>query len=431
MYGAMHDLALAAPPSNRAVLYRHFYWPLSAPIVIRLIVISNFLPEQLSFFIAGMRLTLTRVILIAVTPLLVMRLGAKVAAGRYRFVLSDLFVPVAGVWMVLALAETDDLPSALSHGGPIALEFCVGYMATRVLLSQHGHALSFANLLCGVLTVVALLGPLDLLTGQFVTRGLASSLTGYPVPFADNLFRFGLLRATGPLEHSILFGIACASGLLVAVAVPVRCRVFVVVACALGAMASICSAAIQGIFIGLALLAYNRILARVRLRWFFLITVMAAGFGLIFIVIGEPFRFIFNHLILDVESGYYRLYTWQKAGEFLGQSPWFGIGFATPDADDIPASVDSVWLWSALRFGVPGSVLIGLSIIGAASLSTSGARVRLTPAETSLGRILGVLIFLLVFWGFTVDFWGSDWVLIALLAGVRAHLGELGRLGRA
>ena len=35
---------------------------------------------------------------------------------------------------------------------------------------------------------------------------------------------------------------------------------------------------------------------------------------------------------------------------------------------------------------------------------------------------------LLLFLGFTVYFWGSLWILSALLAGVRAHLGELGQI---
>jgi len=41
---------------------------------------------------------------------------------------------------------------------------------------------------------------------------------------------------------------------------------------------------------------------------------------------------------------------------------------------------------------------------------------------------LGIIIFLIILAGFTVHFWGSTWILIALLVGLRAHLGELAAL---
>jgi hypothetical protein len=42
--------------------------------------------------------------------------------------------------------------------------------------------------------------------------------------------------------------------------------------------------------------------------------------------------------------------------------------------------------------------------------------------------VLSIVIFLAIFGGFTVHFWGSTWILIGLLVGLRAHLGELAAL---
>jgi hypothetical protein len=36
----------------------------------------------------------------------------------------------------------------------------------------------------------------------------------------------------------------------------------------------------------------------------------------------------------------------------------------------------------------------------------------------------------MIFTGFTVHFWGAVWILVGLLTGLRAHLGELGALNR-
>jgi hypothetical protein len=43
---------------------------------------------------------------------------------------------------------------------------------------------------------------------------------------------------------------------------------------------------------------------------------------------------------------------------------------------------------------------------------------------------LGVVMAVIIFTGFTVHFWGSMWILVGLLTGLRAHLGELGALNK-
>ncbi len=305
------------------------------PLALKLIAVTTFLPEELSFYILGLRLTAIRLILIVLTPLLLIRLGQRLAAGRYRFVLSDLFVFLAGFWMIYAPANVVGVGQALNHAGPTALEFCVGYMATRILLSEHGHALSFAALLCRIIAIVALLALLDPLTNRSLMHDLASQLTGYQKPLVTVDIRFrsaccyrlGLLRATGPIEHAILFGFACAIGLLIAVSIPIRSRSFAIVACSLGAIFAFSSAPLQGILLGFALLIYNRIMAGFSLRWPALISLGAAGVMTLFLVSDAPVSLMIRHLIYDPESGYYRMYVWTMAGTAVAQSPWVGLGF--------------------------------------------------------------------------------------------------------
>jgi Mg/Co/Ni transporter MgtE len=54
----------------------------------------------------------------------------------------------------------------------------------------------------------------------------------------------------------------------------------------------------------------------------------------------------------------------------------------------------------------------------------------LIPAESRIGTVLGVVMVLIIYMGFTVHFWGSVWILVGLLTGLRASLGELGWLNR-
>jgi O-antigen ligase/polysaccharide polymerase Wzy-like membrane protein len=404
----------------------------AAPLLVKLVAISTFLPEELSFYLSGLRLTLTRLILIIITPLLIVRFSQKVIAGRYRLVVSDILVIFAGFWMIYALANVIGLPDSLNHAGPSALEFCIGYMTTRFSLREHGQALSFANLVCCVIAVSALLALADPFAGHYFTHDVASLLTGYRRAITmglDDMYRMGLFRAEGPLEHPILFGLTCAVGLLIAVGTPIRARRLTIIACGLGLLIAVSSAPIQGAIMGLVLLAYGRVSANVPGRWLLLVFIAALGGLGVYFASNSPFGIIFRHLMLDPESGYYRFYTWQMVTSALAQSPWFGLGWGPFETEfDITPSVDSLWLMSALTFGIPGAALVGLSMIGAASRKTSGPTARLTMEESKLGTALGVVIFILIFLAFTVHYWGTTWVLAGLLTGVRAHLGELAAL---
>ena len=149
----------------------------------------------------------------------------------------------------------------------------------------------------------------------------------------------------------------------------------------------------------------------------------------IFAVSNSPIGFINAHLLFDPSSGYYRVWEWQIATDALSRSPWFGIAYGWPalaeQAGAVP-SIDSIWLATALTYGYPCSYLLGLSFISAAFCRTSGLKINLTMAESRLGTTLTIVIFLILFLGFTVHFWGSAAIFISLLVGVKAHLGALG-----
>ena len=400
------------------------------PTVLTLVGLAIFLPVELSFYIFGFRLTAARFILLASIPFLLGILGRKVAIGRYRFVASDLFVVLTGFWLIYAPSQIDGLSSALNHSGPDVLEFCIPYMSTRLALREHGEALKFVDLLCQMIVVVALLGLLDSLTNSYLTHNLLRQLTGFNGPNINDWtdhYRFGVLRATGPIEHPILFGFICSSGLAIATNVRVSGRIFVLASCVVGAILSFSSAPLQGCLLILVLLAYAKLMGNIPFRWALLIGLTAGAVLLAVLVSNSPIGFIISHLIYDPTSGYYRYWTWQTVIPYVSDSPWHGLG-----NDSIPTeishSIDSLWLVLSIHAGVPGAILVCLSLIGAASLPTNGPRVKLTEEESRLGTSLSIFIVITLCISFSVDLWGSAWILTGVLAGTRAHLGELGRL---
>lgn len=398
---------------------------IGAPVVLKLLAVSILLPDNVGFRYGELRFSAARVILLVLTPIILVRFGKTLATRHYRFVFSDLFVVLTGIWMFVAFGATGGVTDSLNHAGPTALEFCMGYLVARVLLSEHGQAVDFVNFLCWGVATIALLGLLDTLTHKLVIHELANALFGGGESVGEvGGPRYGLIRAASTSQHPIIFGFTCAIGFLLATSISNSGKIFKIFACGLGMLLSLSAAPIEGAMIGLGLLIYNRILDGVQYRWAGLIGLTAAGTLMLYSVT-EPIRFILNHLVLDSENAWYRNWVWQVSTDILAQTPWIGLGFNLND--DVPNSVDSVWLHWALLYGVPGSLLFALSIFGTTSLPTNGPLVNLTRAESKLGTTLGILWFVIALVGFTVDFFGTAWILVPLLLGVRAHLGELGR----
>jgi hypothetical protein len=398
------------------------------PLALKAVLMLLFLPEELSFFIADLRLSPQRAILLMLTPIVVAQLVRKILAGRYRFVASDLFVPLAAIWMFIGTTVTYDFGDALKHSGPIALEYFVSYMAARVLLSERKQSLVFVSWLCVIISIVALDALVDTSTGRWFTHEVLGQITGYSVViYNDDSFRLGLLRASGPLEHPILLGFTCAIGLLIAFAVDVALRPFCIVVCALGVAIAFSSAPQQSVIMGLGLMAYGRLTAAMPGRWMLLVGLTVVSLAVVFSTMDSPFGHIIAAMTMTPATGFFRLYVWNGLGPLILDNPYFGVPQLLSD-QVYKGSVDSLWLLLSLLYGMPCAVFTGLAMIGACSRPTSGPRALLTYSESRLGMALGIVIFLIIFAGFTVHFWGSTWILIGLLVGLRAHLGELAAL---
>jgi hypothetical protein len=172
---------------------------------------------------------------------------------------------------------------------------------------------------------------------------------------------------------------------------------------------------------------YGKLVGRMKGKWLLVWGAFAALVVPVFLLSNAPFGFLFDSLTLDPATAYYRLYIWNMVGPPILDSPYFGV---YSDNVDYQGSIDSLWLVLAMIYGMPCSIMVGLSMIGCCSLPTDQSRADLSPAESRIGTVLGVVMVLIIYMGFTVHFWGSVWILVGLLTGLRASLGELGWLNR-
>ena len=422
---------IASAPTHRRLERRAAAGRARLSLVLAAIAAATLLvPEEASFYLGSLRLPVARAILLVVAPVALVGLLRQAGTQAYRFSLSDVLVPLTVIWMVLAVSVTEGLDRAIVSAGSIGVEFVGSYLAGRMLLKGPGEAVALGRLIAVLTAGTALSALPDPWTHGYTVHNAVEAVTGYHVPYIYDI-RNGRFRAAGVMEHPILLGTVCTFGIMLSTQLFRGRKRAALIACqAAGALVSVSSAPIMGLVLGLLCLLYGRLTPSWTPRWRWLIGSAVAGICCIAVILPNPFGFLIGHLTIDPSTGYYRLLEWQVAGDDLLGSPWFGLGLSDGWArpDWMPPSIDSLWLRSAMSFGIPGSCLIAACLLGACWRRVDVPWATLTPEERRLGTTLSILLFLYLFQGFTVHFWGATWVLIGLFAGMRAHLGALGSL---
>ncbi len=395
-----------------------------APLLPALLVFAALLPQDVNIRPFGLFLTCPRLILLGSAPFIVMRLVRKFTTGGAT--LCDATVAAAAVWMFLSVSVSSGLDRAIVGASVLILELCGAYYLVRATVNRTGDAVALARWLCILIAINGVLSVLDIVTGRHILHELAQSVTGSAGEWRLD-YRNGVLRAQGTLEHPILLGTVCCIGAIIGLGVLKGWqRAAVFVGCFVGMVASVSSAPLGGVILGCMLLVYGRAMPHFPGKWRLLLVTGGLLLGLLLSVHPAPFAFLLQHLTIDPETGYYRLMIWNLVGSLVTAHPWFGLGLDSDFAEifSVANTVDSVWLYSALCFGIVGSVLIGLILVTSCGRAMRrGALV--TDAEMKLARSLGVVVFLYIYLGCTVDYWGCTWILIGVVSAMRVHLSDL------
>ncbi len=414
--------------------------PAKAPLVLILLAVTMFLPEEVSFYFGERRMTVARILLLLITPAIPFRFGQLITENKYRFVWSDVLVPVTGLWMFVGPIAIDGFEHAVVPSGIAALEFCVPYFAARVFLSERGQALALVKILCIAIATVGILAIFDTAGGSFWLKGVIGRLTGYGQEDFDlmdvsDLKRGFLWRATSTLEHPILLGTACIYGLLLVATLRAGlARGYAALGSLMGIVLAVSSAPLLGALIGCATMFYERITRGFPFRWTVAIVTVVSAFTALFVGHHDPVAFLIGHFTFDSSTAWYRVLQWDCAGGLVMQSPIFGIGFSNEWASicGLVNTIDSVWLRSAMTFGIPGSILIFLCYLAGSSIPVGilDTNSNLTRRERWLSFTLTIVSIIAIVIGITVFYWGTVYILTIFLVGIRAHLGAFGALPR-
>ena len=256
----------------------------TAPGLLVLVIAVLLIPG--TFQVAGSVLSPYRVLLLALFPFLVRRWITDTAG---RPAAPDLLILASCLWLGLALIVNHGL-STIPRATINFVELFGGYLVGRTLIRNridHKNYFRFLTIafLCLLPFVV-----IEMLTGFNTIRTIADLVLNVP-PRQSNLGRrFGLIRAQGPFEHPILFGMVASMGVANAFYIYRRSSQGVMRAMFFTFMtfSTLSSGPLLSAFCQICLMAWDRALAFLRFRW--LLLAYLALLALFAIRIGAEFQ---------------------------------------------------------------------------------------------------------------------------------------------
>jgi hypothetical protein len=355
--------------------------------------------------------------------------------GNRQVMACDVFVWTATLWMLAVKIGWSEQPGILAATGSDALAFVGSYMVARSFIYGEPSLKEFVRALKVVALVLIALSLLDTLTGTFFINGLMGKIFTDSRPFRApaagihrSLFGFVVLRAASTFGHPILYGTFCsiAAAIFLSYDRSIGQRVFYCGACLFGCLLSVSSAPILGFVMVVLLDCYDRLLYSYPQRWTILYVALAPFVCASFILSDNPLTWLLRHVTADPVDAYYRLLAWQSAFDYIALSPIVGTDPITWSANEILGNtIDSVWLVMSLTYGLPMVALLLLASLSACGLLTRKINRSLVRYEILRSRTgLSLVLFLFVYLGLTVHFWGAIWMFWGLCLGIRTSLEE-------
>ncbi|MEZ5885394.1 MAG: O-antigen ligase family protein [Paracoccaceae bacterium] len=345
----------------------------------------------ITFNIGSVALTPLRLLLL----IMVLPLSARLFSGEYGRVLAvDIFFFLHIMWATVAIAVNN--PSrVVENVGSTAVEFLGGYLVARAYIRTPDQ---FEKLIKALVIIIILLLPFglpELKTGKPVIPTFIESLPGLSsVEDIDNPKRLGMERVQNVFAHPIHYGLFCSVAFtLLLLGLHERLSLFKRIAGCLiifaGVFISLSSGALLAVLLQVGLLIWALALWRVPNKWLILLGLMALAYVTIDLLSNRtPMKVIMSYATFSAQTAYYRANINEWGMFNVRQNPIFGLGLRNwiRPAYMQKGSVDDFWLVIAMKFGIPGFLLLaigyfhGLFKVGLASLDFSARATRLRLA---------------------------------------------------
>lgn len=325
--------------------------------------------------------TLRLLLLVMIVPLLI-----GLFSGRFgKILIIDVLFVLHILWVTLALAVNNP-ERVIENTGAAAIEFLGGYVLGRAYIRTPE---AFGALCKALMLIVLFSAPfavIETLTGHpLMLEAIRKlpGLTSYALNYQDP--RFGLERVQFGFAHPIHYGLfASVAFSLVYVGLNGQIghtrRVLssaLIGACGFLALSS---GALLAIFLQLGLILWALVFNKVKARWWLLFGLFILAYIAIDLLSNRtPIKVFMTYATFSAHTAYWRsiIFDWGVANVIgsaekgIVGSPLFGIGLKdwVRPWYMYSGSMDNFWLVIAVRYGIPGFLLLTLGyIIGVARI---------------------------------------------------------------
>jgi len=366
------------------------------PTVVLLYLIGVVAPIE--FFLGTVSLTPLRVLLLA----MVIPLTVGLFSGRYGKLLAcDYLFFAHMLWATVAVAVNNP-NRVVENVGSSAVEFLGGYLLARAYIRTPGQFQSLIKILLWMVILSLPLAIIESKTGRPVIPHLIESIPGVSTVKIVNMGkRMGLFRVQNAFAHPIHYGLFCSTAFALTLVglkdqMGTGRRIVSALLISLGVFLSLSSGALLAIILQAGLLTWAFLFRNVRKRWLLLLGL----FGLAYVTIDllsnrTPTKVFMSYATFSSQTAYYRSIIFDWGMRNVWANPVFGLGLRTwlRPAYMKSGSVDNFWLVMAMKYGIPGFILVtlgyfqGLFKVGLRNLAFSDrvSRLRLAWVITFAG----------------------------------------------
>lgn len=333
------------------------------PLAALLYLLMVMLP--IGFELGPLYLTTLRLLLLV----LVVPLTLQLFSGQFGRILStDVLFFLHIAWMTVALGVNN--PSmVIGNTGAAAIEFLGGYLVARASIRSKADFIELARWL-GFLVCLTL--PLALVESQTGNAPILSVLERIPgLRTTHNFYiepRMGLQRAQVFLAHPIHYGLFCSSAFSLVVlglrdVLPTWRRLLMAAAVALCVFLSLSSGALLPLIVQIFLLVWIWAFHRLRHPWLPLLVLIVAAWIVVDLLSNRSPTMVFlSYATFSSHTAYWRAQIFEWGMINVWDNPIFGIGFNdwVRPYYMYSGSMDNFWLVNAVRYGIPGFLLLAL-----------------------------------------------------------------------
>lgn len=332
---------------------------LPRPVVIYLLTVTI----PIGFNAGPLALTSLRLfLLVMVLPLL-----GRLLSGRYgKVLLTDILLLLHIIWATIALALNSP-NQVVQQIGSVGVEFIGGYLLGRAYIRTAEDIVALARWLVFLVLCTMPLALFEAKTGRPLLIELIRKLPGLTsVGIVTIEGRMGLERVQAVFAHPIHYGLFCSVALSFAF-VALRdltsngWRWLSSGLIALCGFLALSSGALLAIILQAALIAWSSIFARLRWRWWLLVSQFVLAYIIIDIFSNRtPLKVFMSYATFSAHNAYYRSIIFDWGMKNVWAHPIFGLGLNdwVRPAYMTSGTMDNFWLVMAVRYGIPGFLLL-------------------------------------------------------------------------